>query len=275
MVASRSSIAALVLGLGVLSGSSADSRVEPERRGRVIAPASRAPGMWIWTRADIVVLERERARRPDLVPGVLIATLVRDGDRLVTRRGLSPARVQSERVSAVVRLDDSVHRVWDSGDPFTAIDRELGAVLREARATGAEIHEVQLDYDAPSRRLREWAHVVQRLAKGSLGGMPIWITSVPTHLADPDYGRAFAGAVVGHELQLFDTGLDCTESELARIEARLQKHALAFRLGVARFERARDGRTTTSHGCWSEKAERLKTLPGYAGTWEFPAGESR
>lgn len=275
MVASRSWVAALVLGLGVLSGSSADSRVEPERKNRVLTPALRTRGMWIWTRADIALLERERAHRPDITPGILIATLVRDGERLIRRRGLSPGHVESERMSVVVRLDDSVHRLWDSGDPFPAIDRELAAALREARATGARIDELQLDYDAPSRRVRDWAHVVQRLAKSSLGGLPIWITSVPVHLADPDYGRAFAGAVVGHELQLFDTGLDCTESELARIETRLQKHALAFRIGVARFERVRDGQTTTAHACWNYKAERLHALPGYAGTWEFPAGESR
>lgn len=274
MVVSRSWVGLLVFALGIASGSTADSHVTPEAQRSTIT-ASRTNGMWIWTRADLPVLERERAHRPDVVPGVLVATLVRDGERLVRNRGLSPARVEAERLSMVVRLDDSVHRLWDVGDPFPAIDGELTGALHEARATGANITELQLDYDAPSRRLRDWAGVVQRLARSSLRGLPVWITSIPSHLEDPDYGRAFAGAVVGHELQLFDTRLPCSASELARISARLQKHSLAFRLGVSRFERARNGRTTTAHGCWSQLSERLHTLPGYAGTWEFPAGASR
>lgn len=273
MVVNRTWVGLLVLALGIASGSTADSRVTPDARHP--ATAAKTDGMWIWTRADVPVLERERTRHPAVVPGVLVATLVRDGERLVHNRGLSPARVDAERVSMVVRLDDSVHRLWESGDPFSAIDRELAAALREARATGANIVELQLDYDAPARRLRDWANVVQRLARSSLRGLPVWITSIPSHLEDPDYGRAFAGAVVGHELQLFDTRLTCSASELARISAHLQKHALAFRLGVARFERARDGRATTAHGCWSRLAEELHSLPGYAGTWEFPGGASR
>lgn len=274
MVASRTWVGLLVFGLGIASGSTADSRV-PKAEMPVTIAGAKTPGMWVWTRSDIPVLEREKSRRPGIVPGVLVATLVRDGDRLVRNRGLSPARVEAERVAMVVRLDDSVHRAWDSGDPFPEIDRELADALREAHATGANIAEIQLDYDAPTRRIRDWASVVQRLARSSLQGLPVWITSIPTHLEDPDYGRAFAGAVVGHELQLFDTRLTCNASELSRIEARLQKHALAFRLGIARFERAHDGRTTTAHGCWSQLSERLERLPGYAGTWEFPAGATR
>jgi hypothetical protein len=270
MVALRPWLSAVVLGLVVLAASAGDARV-PSQPGRVgVVHAPRAPGLWVWNRNDVAVFAREKAKRPELVPGVLIASLLGRSGELVRRRGLSPARVESDRVAAVVRIEDSVHELWDQSDVYAQLDRELTATLREARATGVEIQEIQLDYDAPARRLRDWARVVKQLARSSLAGVPLWITSIPSHLEDPDYGRSFSGAVVGHELQLFDTGLACTDREQQALADRLSKHQLAFRLGVARFERLNG----SAHACWAKAAEGLARLPGYAGTWVFPAGRA-
>lgn len=275
MVALRPWLSAVVLGLAALSVSAGDSRVAPHRALTSGLPHQpQAPGMWIWTRSDVAEFAREKRKKPELAPGVLIASLMLEGGELVRRRGLSPGRVESERVAVVIRIEDSVHRLWDTGDVYSKLDRELASALVEARATGVTIDEVQLDYDAPVRRLRDWAGVVRKLAKSSLAGVPLWITSIPSHLDDPDYGRSFSGVVVGHELQLFDTGLACNDRETRALKERLAHHGLAFRLGIARFERAQKGRQTTGHACWADVSERLEHLPGYAGTWVFPAGRA-
>ncbi len=269
---SRTALTAICLGLASLALSGSDFRAQRTQSTSSITRPTRAPGMWIWTRADVERFGRQRD--PHLLPGVLIATLVASpSGSLERRRGLSPARVSSSKVAVVVRLDDSIHRLWDRGDPFDAIDHALRLALAEARATGVTIDEIQLDYDAPSRRLRDWAKLVRRLAKSSLAEIPVWITSVPAHLEDPDYARLFAGAVVGHELQLFDTGLGCDPATLGTIRARLANRPLAFRVGVASFERSRNGRRTTAHECWSRAAKELAELPTYAGTWTFPASQ--
>ncbi len=249
----------------------------PARTTTDTAPHASAPtdGQWIWTRADAALFPRSQAARPGLVPGVLVASVqARPDGTLELRRGLSPiAAGEAADVALVVRLEDSVHARIAAPDALAhALDPHLASLLAEAAQTGAHVREVQLDYDAPVRRLDEWAKVVGALRRGALRDVPVWVTSIPAHLADPAYGRRFSGVVAGHILQLFDTGLTCSEDQAARIRAGLTRAKLPFRLGVATYERAREGRVTTSHACWRRATQALALAPGFSGVWVFPAG---
>jgi len=230
---------------------------------------SRLLGQWIWTRRDVHVFERELSHRPDLVPAVLVATVT---ESLRLRHGLDPLVAGSE-AAVVVRFEASVDRVWSRSDDAIAreLDATLGVLLEQVRGTGLRVREVQLDYDAPERRLGRWAEVVARLARGSLRGVPLWITSIPAHVEHEEYGELFRGSIQGHILQLFDTGAPCSSESVNALRARLARHDLPFRIGVAAFERGTADRVVTEHGCWARAASDFRQLPRFAGAWVFAA----
>lgn len=233
----------------------------------------RVDGLWIWTRADASLFAPSRVTQPGLVPGVLVASVsVGDGGKLVMRRGLSPVSAGHD-AAMVVRLEDSLHaRIAAPHALARDLEPKLRQVMAEAAATGAHVREVQLDYDAPVRRLGEWATVVRELRRGALHGRAVWVTSIPAHLARPAYGDLFRGVADGHVLQLFDTGLACSPAQASRLEQELARTRMPFRLGVATYERMRAGHVTTAHACWRRGAAELARAPGFAGTWLFPAG---
>ena len=235
----------------------------------VAAPGAgaRVVGEWIWTRADARGFDELSRGTPSLVPAVHVATVQRD---LVAHRALSPALVGERPVALVVRFDDSFHGAWDDGtalDVAPKLQTELRRVVDEARATGVTPTELQLDYDAPVRRLSEWSEVVQRVAPAL--DVPVWVTSIPAHLSDPRYGERLRGAVAGHILQLFDTGWPCSATNVARLASRLGRAGLPYRIGVGAFERRRQGRVTTDHGCWARAADRFDGAS--RGRFVFPA----
>jgi len=243
----------------------------------LLAPVpSPSVGQWVWTRADADLYAQVHGDHPDLGVAVLAATIVAQGNHLVVRRGLSPVLGGSPGpVALVVRLDDSLHALWAVQSPDAiagALGPLLARILDDARAAGATVTELELDYDAPERRLEAWAGVLAALTNRELATVPVWVTSVPAHLDDPLFGARLAGHVQGHILQLFDTGLRHGAAEEARLRSALARQGLPFRLGVAAFERERGTRTTTEHGAWVTAVGALKGLPGYAGVWVFPAG---
>jgi hypothetical protein len=259
----------VLLALPALGLSRSERRVLGHAMARaapLVAPAPIA-GQWIWTRADAQSFESVVSERPSLVPAIRIASIENRSSKLVITRGLSPA-VGAKSVALVVRIEDSVHARWDSGP--NAMADELGPlftrVLEEAHQTGVAVSELQIDYDAPVRRLAPYARVIARLADRELVGVPLWVTSIPAHLDDPDYGVRLAGHVSGHILQLFDTGLRCTPAEISRIRAALARQPLAYRLGFAAFERP-----SNLNAAWLRSASELQQSRAFSGVWLFPA----
>jgi uncharacterized protein DUF3142 len=238
-------------------------------------PALAAPdaivGQWVWTRADADVFRAAVAERTDLRPVVHVATVTGDArGRVVRRRALSPAVLADGRpVGIVIRFEDSFHRVWDRdpADVAEEVAHAIDATLVDVRATGVELREIELDYDAPVRRLAAWAEVLRVVARRMPA--PLWVTSIPSHLGDPAYGERLRGVVAGHILQLFDTGTACTAEARQELATQLAAHALPYRLGLAAFERrGAPGR----HACWNGAARDLGRAPGAAGQMIFPAG---
>ena len=233
-------------------------------------------GVWIWTRTDAAVF----ANRGDLAlnarPGVLVLSIDDDGaGALVGRRGLSPASVGAVELAAVVRIEDAVAPHLANPSALLAeLDARLASLRRELDDGGTKVAEVQLDFDVPVRRLDAWASVAGGVAASSLAGVPVWVTSVPSHLADARYGALFQPAVAGHVYQVFDTGLGCNPAEIARARDHLERAAMPYRIGVATFEREKNGAQTTQHACWASATRVLWTSPRYAGAWVFPAGRT-
>lgn len=231
-------------------------------------------GVWIWTRADADVFTKRGSLAERAIPGVLVLSIDEDPrGTLVGRRGLSPATAGSGELAAVVRIEDAVAPRLDDPTALQAeLDARLGALRQELEGANTTVTEVQLDFDAPVRRLDAWAAVAGGVARSSLAGVPVWVTSIPSHLDDPRYGDLFRGAVTGHVYQVFDTGLGCSPKTIATARDHLERAAMPFRVGVATFERENDGRRTTEHGCWARATRELRRAPTYAGAWVFPAG---
>ena len=95
--------------------------------------ASAQLGQWVWTRRD-AALHRAANRRLPTTAATLVATVKYDGRQLVRRRGLSPSVAASDTI--VIRIDDSVHSLWDDEDASrvaTLLGAQLAAILVEVR----------------------------------------------------------------------------------------------------------------------------------------------
>lgn len=238
---------------------------------------STVDGQWVWSTADLGPLDRSRRARPGLVPGVWVATVAFARDTVTQRLALSPNVAGGAPIAAVVRFDDAFHAAWDAHDD-AALARTVaalaGALVARLDAAGTPVTEVQLDYDCPERRLARWATLVRALARGPLAGRALWVTSLPVHVRHPEYGALLRGAVAGHIVQLFDTGLEPTPAALAALGTALDAQGLPYRVGLGAFERALPDGRRTEHRAWFAAEPRLAASRWYRGTWVFPAGEA-
>lgn len=233
-------------------------------------------GQWIWSRSDERVFLEAREALPDLVPGIWVATITASHGAISQRLGCSPVIGKPiPPVAIVVRIDDSLHHLWTTraADQIAVdIDARLHKLMRLLAAAEVRIGEVQLDYDCPEKRLRAWARVVRIVSLGSLQGRPVWITSLPVHLKNPNYSMWFRGAVKGHILQLFDTEVSCNEETLRRLSGQLSRQGVPFRIGLGAFERRGFGKRT-DHQSWFSALPSFAAIPGYRGVWIFPGGK--
>lgn len=219
-----------------------------------------ALGQWVWTRSDLALLPEAAT------PGIFVGTVEVTTGTLGWTRALSPTLAGDGPRAAVLRFDDSLHSHWDDPGFGDALSRQLQAIVDEV-----DVDEIQLDYDAPTRRLQRWGALVRKWGRGPLLGRRVWVTSIPTHLADPQaYRRAFAGAVDGHILQVFDTELACTPEAVSALSTRIARAELPYRIGVGAFERG----NRTDHGCWLRHWRHLGHAAGFDGLWVFPAGQA-
>ncbi|MCA9632214.1 MAG: hypothetical protein KC766_31390 [Myxococcales bacterium] len=276
--------AGLLLAVGALPATLALRAAAPPKPPAALAEAAppRQLGQWVWTTRDAQRFDEAHARDTALVPALLVGSVKREADQLRVTRGITPAATGARRVAAVIRLEDSVHPALSDQGPKAFAERLetlVNPLLLDVGKSGVELVELQLDYDVPVSKLGLWADTLKVLRKGPLGFVSLWITSIPSHLSDPDYGERLQGAVDGTILQLFDTGLDCNAANQRRLAAQLRRHGLPFRIGVGAFERARraTGKTlpaaATNHGCWLERSISFRSDPLYRGTWVFAANQ--
>ena len=248
-----------------------------------LLPATRADGQWVWSTADLALWRRALATRPTVRPGVWVSTVWWEGGAtggVQQRLALSPRPLAPAPIAVVVRFDDRMHAAWLAApDSVIAaqLDARVAQLLRLVAATGADVREVQLDYDCPVRRLARWAAVVRRLHAGALAGREVWVTSLVAHVAQPEYGTHFRGVVSGHIVQLFDTGDEPSPAAAARLAAQLDRAALPYRVGLGAFERvlrSGDGSTRlTHHRAWFALVPALARSRSYRGLWVFPGGQ--
>jgi len=232
-------------------------------------------GQWIWSSTDAKVFNDTRRSVTDLVPCVWVST-ISASDGKVSQRLANPPDLagHSGPVAVIIRFEDSFNSVWET-KATTAVaaelDERLGKLPGLLADTGADVLEVQLDFDCPVRLLEGWSKVVRSLKESSLKGRDVWITSLPCHIEVPSYGSWFRGTVSGHIIQVFDTGLTCDESTVDGIADSLRKQELPFRLGLGAFERMK-GSKSTDHRQWFNMLPEFSSIKEFRGVWVFPGG---
>ena len=250
------------------------------------APVAPAPpptwGQWIWTAEDASIYAGIRAKHPAVQAGVLVAELTYAapvGDTpggVTTALRMSPRVVDDPATAVVIRLDDSVHGLFagrTEAEVAGALGERLARLVTLLHDHGGAPRELQLDYDVPVRLLPAWAAVLGRLTGpgGALHGETGWVTSILAHVRDPAYGTLLRGKVAGHLLQVFDTGESPEDSATV---ARLAANAdLPYRLGIAAFERGREGVASTRHRDWFAQVGTACVAPRCEAVWVFPGGQ--
>ena len=255
----------------------AGARVAPGVPAAVVAVSrERAQGQWLWTARDRELFERARTEYSALQAAVFVGTIECEGGGLRTKRGLSPLSAGSEPRALVIRLSDSVHACVEAQSEATfaaSLNAQLAQLLSEVRATGARFTELQLDYDAPVSKLARWAGALGYLRAHSLHDTEVWVTSLPAHVEQPNYGSLMRGVVTGHIIQVFDTGLSCDAESGQHLRAALQAQGMPYRVGYGTFER-KGVSAQYSHTCWLGLTQSWRSDPGASGWWVFPAGIS-
>jgi hypothetical protein len=258
------------------------TRREREESVPLVAGSTRsdtadALGQWIWSRTDSSTFVQARDRFPALVPTVWIGTISSSKDgRIRSQLALSPRVAGARSAGVVIRFENSFTTAWAASDSAVAnaVLLSVRSFVAAAVASGVEIVELQLDYDCPERLLSRWAVVVGRLSRDPTLGLPVWITSLVTHVRHPRYGDLFRTAAQGHIVQVFDTGDRMSPSYARTIERLATSHRVPFRLGVAAFERDLASGRTTEHRSWFAAAPVLAESEWYRGLWVFPGGRS-
>jgi hypothetical protein len=221
-------------------------------------------GQWLWSRRDLPVLEQARQVRPDVGAAINIAELRWENGQVRTRLRLPPD-LAGPPAMLVVRLDDAFHRAPADGTG-AQLDQALGRLLAAVDPSLASTP-VELDYDAPVARLPVYATWLDACRAGALRGRVLWITTLPAHLRDPDFGALFSSRVAGHVPQVFDTGEPWTPARAAALAEALGRAGIPFALGLGGFDRP-----GTAHSAWLAALPRLAELATFRGTWVFPAG---
>ena len=241
----------------------------------VTGNAAQRVGQWIWSPTDEKIFLESRKILPDLVPCILVSTITgSQGTISQSLRGNPKLGKSGPPIAIIVRIEDSVHELWNFQQTEKIghdLDSRLHRLMELLAAADVNVVEVQLDYDCPVSKLSSWAQAVRIISTGTLEGKSVWITSIPAHLNDPNYSALFRQSVKGHILQLFDTGVSCTQDSVNRLSDRLRKQGIPFRIGLGAFERACSGRIT-DHQLWFSALSSFAAIPGYQGIWIFPGG---
>lgn len=236
-------------------------------------PPPNQVGQWIWSARDVGVYNKEKQSLPNLVPSPWVATAFFSEEKISIQKALSPMTVADAPIAAVLRIDDSFHGAWSSAKfPKLAneLNDQIAELLHQIEATGAQVTEIQIDYDCPVIRLPQWATLLATLSHSSLRGKNLWITSLLAHLKDPNFGRRLQGIVAGHILQVFDTGEDIHSSPPEWVSRQLEAQGLPFRMGIGAFERNGPLGPATEHRAWFAALPEFSKNPWYRGVWVFP-----
>jgi len=260
----------VLLLLGCFAATSAEALQE------TVAPPTTL-GQWIWSKRDAELFLSSRTTFKDLAPGLWASTLSFEKGHVQQRLALSPTTVNSGPMAIVVRFDDNLHGAWDkiaSAELTAEINSKLAELLHLLQANGADVSEIQLDYDCPVRRLPLWAETLHQLKSSSLQNQKVWITSLLSQVRDPRYGELFRASVAGHILQVFDTGDSPFRQDPESINALLLQTAMPFQLGFGAFERQLPSRQETEHRVWFATLPVFAQNPYFRGLWVFPGGRS-
>jgi len=152
----------------------------------------------------------QRDWRPELSASVERIAQTGNGFKVLTgdlraeneRIGFSKAPVTWEylvhkgKVTVDVRMRTGLARFFareDTSAIAAYLARNVDAVIEEAKAAGVDIAGVELDYDCPSGKIKDFARFI-RTIRPHLKGRPLSVTALPSWLDSPDCQDLFNAA---------------------------------------------------------------------------------
>jgi hypothetical protein len=207
-------VACCILLLLVACGRTPDRNGQAPAAAGIIAASGGKPGwsnsalalpqgvyIWqrVWTRSHRGVLADSHDLFSEL--RVLAAQLQPGEGWFDAHVDLDALRIDGRVVRPVIRLDGRLHAL-DSKDIATRIDGTIAA-WREA---GVRVDGIEIDFDCPSARLQEYAHLLDALKSGLPRDVAAWIGApgLPTVLARTDEAVLQVHAVSDPAQGLFD-----------------------------------------------------------------------
>lgn len=182
-------------------------------------------------------------RGSDFIAGwrVLSAHTDRNGQLQPISPDWSALRVSGKPIIAVVRID----RPLTGGGDAQAL-AELSALLTRWRKGGIALAGLEIDYDSPTARLRDYRDFLASLRSALDPAIRLSITALPTWLSSPDLSGVLQAAdesvlqvhsVIAGDRKLFDRGQ--AERWIAAMAAATRK---PFRIALPAYgERLADG----------------------------------
>ncbi|MBX7149131.1 DUF3142 domain-containing protein [bacterium] len=223
-------------------------------------------GQWIWTLKDRDIYVESQKKVPHLIPTIWAGTLFYKNGKITPQLSLSPSIVSTSQ-TVVIRLDNSLHGAFKNFSQ-DELNHKLADALSFILNHLHTISEIQLDYDCPIALLKKWSDLLSFLKEDLLKKKTLWITSLASHIKEPQYGELFKNKVAGHILQLFDTGEDV---DAQNVLDWAEKAHIPYRIGLGAFERIEPHNKKTMHSFWFSKIHFFKTSPLFCGVWVFPS----
>lgn len=231
-------------------------------------------GQWIWCEKDKMIYEEVISDMPSLLPGIWVSTMGFSNGQVTQQVALPPYYLgENRRIALVVRFDDQFNKIWAGYDleiVIKQLNKKLDWLINNTGLEQGKIAEIQLDYDCPVRKLYQWSKIVKGLTiSGALKNQNVWLTSLPSHMKEKNYGDWFRDIVKGHILQVFDTGFPVAKASI--LSEYTKKQEMNFRIGIGVFERKlKSGQT--EHHVWFNHIGLFSADPHFKGVWIFPGG---
>jgi hypothetical protein len=247
---------------------------------RASGPLGQSAYLWQrrWAAPVHAAIERHAAHAE--LDELLILAAELDGLELTMVEWDPEALVQAESVGLVIRIGPWSGPFGGPDDPvLPQLLEATGAALERARAANLEVRELQLDFDAASRRLHEyarWVAAVRTLASPT----PVTITALPDWLGRPELPELLA-QTDGWVLQVHGLGpiargvpselLDIDAARTAVERAALLDRPFRVALPTYTYLIARDPGTGEALGIAAEQAPRRLPRDRFARAQVNPA----
>lgn len=176
--------------------------------------------VYVWQRSWTPAVQESVRQAKDFAGVIVLAAEVdfRGPEPRVTRVPLDGAtlRALGRPVGAAVRATAFSGRFADSPEIVRLLQSLVRDVAVEARARGISLFEIQIDYDCPESKLKDYREILPVLREAA-APVPLTLTALPSWMRQRQAFRRLIEGVDGYVLQLHSLVLPEKPGEVAAL----------------------------------------------------------